>query len=141
MSELLIPAAQIALSVALALVAILCLRLDGKLNAMRKGNDGVAQTIGQLNAAILRADAAIKALRDHSDVTTQTLQKQIEEAQAVSDGLKFLASTARALEPQARDREIRDFAPEPKARARFEDDDFRPARRAPSADTRWSGLR
>jgi uncharacterized protein YoxC len=138
MSEILIPIAQIALSLALMLVAILCLRLDAKLNAMRKGKDGVAKTIGQLNAAVTRAEAAIKALREHSDAATETLQKRMDEAQSVADGLKFLASTARALEPQDR---TRDFAPEPKARPSWDEDDFRPARRAPSADTRWSGLR
>jgi uncharacterized membrane protein YccC len=141
MSEILIPVAQIALSLALLLVAILCLRLDAKLNALRKGKDGIAQTIGQLNAAVARADAAIKALREHSDASADTLQKQMQEAKAVADGLKFLTSTARALEPAARDRDVRDYAPEPKARPSWEDDDFRPARRAASADSRWSGLR
>jgi uncharacterized protein YoxC len=138
MSEILVPVAQIALSLALLLVAILCLRLDAKLNAMRKGKDGVAQTIGQLNAAVTRADAAIKALREHNDAASESLQKRIEEAQSVADGLKFVASTTRALEPQARER---NYVPEPKARPSWEDDDFRPARRAPTSDTRWSGLR
>jgi hypothetical protein len=137
MSEFLIPIAQIALSFALVLVAILCLRLDGKLNAMRKGQDGIRQTIGQLNAAVLRADAAIKALREQSDVSNATLQKQIDEAQSVADGLKFLASTARALETKPPE-----MAPEPKPANRWEDDDFRPARRVPDRDaSRWSGLR
>jgi hypothetical protein len=136
MSEFLIPVAQIALSVALVLVAILCLRLDAKLNAMRKGQDGIAQTIGQLNAAVLRADSAIKALREQSTMAEASLQKQIEEAQSISDGLKFLTSTARALETKPRD-----IAPEPLRPNRWEDDDFVPARRDPNAGSRWSGLR
>lgn len=139
MNDILIPAAQIALAIALFLVAILCLRLDGKLNAMRKGKDGVAQTIGQLNAAVTRADAAIKALRDHTELSTAALQKRIDEAQSVADGLKFLASTARALEPKARELSARDIMPEP--RTSWEDDDFRPVRREPTSASRWSGLR
>jgi hypothetical protein len=137
MSEILIPVAQIALSFALLLVAILCLRLDGKLNAMRKGQDGIRQTIGQLNAAVVRADGAIKALREQSEVSNGNLQKQIEEASSVADGLKFLATTARALETKHRE-----IVPEPKPTHPWEDDDFRPARRAPDRDSsRWSGLR
>lgn len=137
MSDFLIPIAQIAISFALLLVAILCLRLDRKLNAMRAGQDGIAQTIGQLNSAVLRADAAIKALREQSTVASGNLQKQIEEATAIADGLSFLTATARALETKPRD-----LAPEPKAAARWEDDDFRPTRRdTTSATSRWSGLR
>jgi uncharacterized protein YoxC len=139
MSDLLIPIAQIILAFALFLVAILCLRLDGKLNAMRKGKDGVAKTISQLNAAVTRADAAIKALREHTDDSAAALQKRIDEAQSVADGLKFLASTARALEPKPRELTARDIMPEPKPT--WEDEDFRPARRDPSSASRWSGLR
>jgi hypothetical protein len=137
MSDFLIPIAQIAISFALLLVAILCLRLDRNLNAMRAGQDGIAQTIGQLNSAVLRADAAIKALREQSTLASGDLQRQIEEATAIADGLKFLTSTARAL-----DTKPRETAPEPKANARWEDDDFRPTRRdTTAAASRWSGLR
>jgi hypothetical protein len=139
MSEILIPIAQIALSIALMLVAILCLRLDAKLNAMRKGKDGVAATITQLNAAVSRADAAVKALRTYNEEASDALQKRIVEAKSVADGLQFLASTARALEPKARELTARDIAPEP--RPSWEDDDFRPARRELSSASRWSGLR
>jgi hypothetical protein len=139
MSDLLIPIAQVTLAFALLLVAILCLRLDGKLNAMRKGNDGVAKTIGQLNAAVTRAEAAIKALRAHTDDGTAALQKRIDEAKSVGDSLTFLASTARALEPKPQQLNARDILPEPKPS--WDDDDFRPARREPSSASRWSGLR
>jgi Domain of unknown function (DUF6468) len=134
MSEILIPAAQIFLSLALMLVAILCFRLDAKLNALRKGKDGVAAAAGQLNAAVSRADAAIKALRAHSEEATELLQKRIDEAQAIGDGLKFLASTTRALEPRARE-----IAPAPEPS--WEDQDFVPARREPTSASRWGGLR
>jgi predicted NAD/FAD-binding protein len=144
MSEIVIPAAQIFLSLALMLVAILCFRLDAKLNALRKGKDGVAAAAGQLNAAVNRADAAIKALRAHSEEASELLQKRIDEAQAISDGLKFQATTARALEPRA----LEPRAYEPRAReiapARepsWEDQDFVPARREPTSASRWGGLR
>lgn len=131
MTDYLIPAAQVFLAIALLLVAVLCMRLDAKLNALRTGKDGVAAAASQLSQAVARADAAIRALRDHSEEATASLQQRIDEAKAVSDGLKFLATTARALEPKAT--QIRE--------ERWEDDDFRPARREPSSPSRWSGLR
>ncbi len=131
MIQYLIPAAQIFLAIALLLVAVLCLRLDAKLNALRKGKDGVAAAAGQLAQAVARADAAVKALRAHSEEATLTLQQRIDEAQAVSDGLKFLATTARALEPKAS--QVRE--------ERWEDDDFRPTRRDPNTPSRWDSLR
>ena len=131
MTDYLIPIAQIFLAFALLLVAILCLRLDAKLNALRKGSDGVAETAEKLAQAVTRAENAIKALREHSEDATLSLQKRIDEAHSVSDGLKFLATTARALEPK-----------QSEARpARWDDDGFQPAKREPSASSRWSGLR
>jgi Domain of unknown function (DUF6468) len=131
MTDYFIPAAQIFLAIALLLVAVLCLRLDAKLNALRTGKDGVAAAASQLSQAVARADAAIRALRDHSEEATSSLQHRIDEAQAVSDGLKFLATTARALEPKAS--QVRE--------ERWQDDDFRPTRREPTSPSRWSGLR
>lgn len=132
MTQYLIPAAQVFLGFALLLVAILCLRLDAKLNALRKGKDGVASAAAQLSKAVARADAAVKELRAYSEDATTSLQQRIDEAKAVSDGLTFLAKTARALEPKAT--QVRDD--------RWDDDaDFRPARRDPALPSRWSGLR
>jgi hypothetical protein len=131
MTEFLIPAAQVFLAICLILVAVLCLRLDAKLNALRKGKDGVAATARELTQAVARADAAIKALRAHSEEATALLQQRIDEAQAMSDGLKFLTTTARALEPLQTD--VR--------KDRWDEDDFRPARRDTSAPSRWGGLR
>jgi uncharacterized protein YoxC len=139
MTEILIPIAQIALSIALILVAILCLRLDGKLNALRKGSDGVGATTAGLNDTVKRAEAAVKALRGHTDGASDALQAQIDEAKALADKLTFLTSAARALNtatPQATTR-----APEPKSSRDWDDDDFVPARSQPDAQARWGGLR
>jgi hypothetical protein len=140
MSELITPIAQILLAIALFLVAVMCMRLDAKLNALRQGKDGVAASAAQLSQAVTRADAAIKALRTHSEDATTSLQARIEEAQAVADGLKFLTTTAKALEPKASQmREARDVRP---AREdRWADDDFRPIRGAPRSSETWGGLR
>lgn len=139
MSEFLIPIAQIALSIALLLVAVLCLRLDAKLNALRKGNDGVAQTIVQLNEAVARADDAIKALRVLSEKADQSLEIKFSDARLAEQKLAFDTSMARALEP-APSRQPALQRPAPRER-HWEDDDFVPARRTVSKDNRWDGLR
>lgn len=131
MMHYLIPGAQIFLAIALLLVAVLCLRLDAKLNALRNGKDGVAAAASELSRAVARADSAIKDLRAHSEAATASLQQRIDEAQAISDGLHFLATTARALEPKQS--EVR--------QDRWETQDFRPARRDQGSTSRWSGLR
>jgi chromosome segregation ATPase len=141
MSELITPIAQILLAIALFLVAIMCMRLDAKLNALRKGKDGVAASAAQLSQAVTRADAAIKALRTHTEEATTALQARIDEAQGVADGLKFLTTTARALEPKANQvREARS-AREASREDRWEDDDFRPARSSSRSSETWGGLR
>jgi hypothetical protein len=137
MTELITPFAQILLAFALLLVAVMCLRLDAKLNALRKGSDGVAQSAAQLSQAVTRADAAIKSLRAHTEEASALLQARIEEAQGVSNGLKFLTTTARALEPKS-DAVSR---PAPTREARWEDDDFRPARTQSGSGQSWGGLR
>lgn len=140
MTELITPIAQILLAIALFLVAVMCMRLDAKLNALRKGKDGVAASAAQLLNAVTRADTAIKALRTHSEDATASLQARIDEAQAVADGLKFLTTTARALEPKANQvRETR--APALEREDRWAEDGFRPARGGPRSSERWGGLR
>ena len=131
MIEFLLPAAQIFLTLALLLVAILCLRLDAKLNALRQGKDGVAAAAEQLSHAVSQADAAIKALRAHSEDATASLQERIVEAQNISNGLKFLSAAARALEPRTTQ------APD----NRWHEDNFRPTRTEPTSASRWDGLR
>ena len=141
MTDYLIPAAQIFLAVALLLVAILCLRLDAKLNALRRGKDGVAEAASKLSQAVARADTAIKALRNHTEEATVSLQKRIDEAQAISDGLKFLSATARALEPKSTQVHEQAVREQRISEPLWEDDDFRPARREPASASRWNGLR
>lgn len=138
MTELVTPIAQILLAIALLLVGIMCMRLDHKLSALRAGKDGVAASAAQLSAAVTRAESAIKALRAHTEESSASLQGRIDEAQSVADGLNFLTTTARALEPKynARTRETL-----PTREDRWEDDDFRPARAQLKSTDRWGGLR
>ena len=130
MIDFIFPIAQILLAIALGLVAILCLRLDRKLNAMKEGKDGIAAAAAELAQAVARAEASVKALKSSSEMAASDLQAKIDAARSAADALTFLTSTTRALEPRATP-----------ARTRWEDEDHRPARREPPATERWSGLR
>jgi hypothetical protein len=96
------PAVQVMMTVALVLVGIICLRLDARLQALRAGRDGVAATAAELAAAVTRAEAAVKALKAATDSASSDLERQVAEARSAGEALKFLTTTARALEPAAR---------------------------------------
>lgn len=157
MSAWLIPAAQALLAVSMLLVAFLCIRLDRKLDALRKGKDGVAQAAGELAVAVEKAEASVRALKAVSEAAAADLQAQVEAARATAENLKFLSTTARAVH----DGPIRDALPRDGAdTARLEglraaarrgdildaEEDERLAaraalRRAPPGGERWGGLR
>lgn len=142
MTDLYIPIAQIILAVAMLAVAILCIRLDRKITALREGKDGVAAAASELALAVGRAEASVAALKTVSEAAGEDLQRSVEEARATAEALKFLITTARAVEVKP--------APEPapsrqKRDLRWDEDeneeDFRLTRRGrPLAET-WGGLR
>jgi hypothetical protein len=142
------------LAVALMLVSVICLRVDRRLRELREGRDGVASTAAELMGAVARAEAAVRALREATGAASVELERQIGEARATGETLKFLASAVRALEPSAPrmpasgQRDLgRDQPSDPASRAdspRFEPS--RPERQpaateVPRTPGRWSGLR
>lgn len=103
------PLVQAVLAGCMVLVAVLCIRLDRRLAALREGRDGVAATAAALAAAVARAEAAVLALKSATDGASEDLdrrnrelERQIGEARAAGEALGFLVTTARALEPGAR---------------------------------------
>lgn len=144
MTDLYIPIAQIILAVAMLAVAVLCIRLDRKITALREGKDGVAAAASELALAVGRAEASVAALKTVSEAAGEDLQRSVEEARATAEALKFLITTARAVEVKPAP------APEPapsrqKRDLRWDEDeneeDFRLTRRGrPLAET-WGGLR
>jgi len=144
MTDLYIPIAQIVLAVAMLAVAVLCIRLDRKITALREGKDGVAAAAAELALAVGRAEASVVALRSVSEAAGEDLQRSIEEARATAEALKFLVTTARAVEIKPVP------APEPapvrqKRDLRWDEEeveeDFQLTRRTrPLAET-WGGLR
>ncbi|MFC6196783.1 DUF6468 domain-containing protein [Ponticaulis profundi] len=75
------------LAVLLLLTVIYCWRLDQRLNALRKGNDGMIAAAKELAETIHQAEIAIQGLRQSATDTGRELQSRIDEARSVSNNL------------------------------------------------------
>ncbi|HVY90014.1 MAG TPA: DUF6468 domain-containing protein [Hyphomonadaceae bacterium] len=69
----------------LLLVAIIyCMRLDGKLKALRTGNTRMVEAARELQQSALHAQGAVTALRQSADAAGRELQAKIDEARALA---------------------------------------------------------
>lgn len=73
-----------------------CALLDGKLKAMRKGQNGLRGIVQQLNTSTEQAILAIRQLRQASDASGQELSARVEEARALTEELSILVRKAQA---------------------------------------------
>ncbi|MCU0881256.1 MAG: DUF6468 domain-containing protein [Hyphomonadaceae bacterium] len=91
------PVLQGFLALALVLVAVMLVRVDRKLSALKSGRDGMAAATVELMAACAKAEAAVKALKDGESAAQSALDGKLQEARALAETLKFLSTTARAV--------------------------------------------
>ncbi len=79
---------SIGLEVFLALLLIIailyCMRLDGKLKALRNGNTRMLEAARELQNSVLHAQNAVTALRRSADAAGKELQSKIDEARAIA---------------------------------------------------------
>ncbi|RYD87213.1 MAG: hypothetical protein EOP61_36035 [Sphingomonadales bacterium] len=79
---------SIAIEAILALLLIIaiayCMRLDGKLKALRNGNERMLEAAKELQSSALHAQNAVIALRRSADAAGKDLQAKIDEARAVA---------------------------------------------------------
>jgi hypothetical protein len=70
----------------LLLIAIAyCMRLDGKLKALRNGNNRMLEAAKELQSSVMHAQNAVTALRRSADAAGRELQLKIDEARAVAN--------------------------------------------------------
>ena len=67
---------ELGLEVLLALTLCYCVILERRLAAVRKGQEGLSRTIGELNMAISGAGASLRALKAAAGEAAQTLDEQ-----------------------------------------------------------------
>ena len=83
----------------LAAAVVMCWRVDRRLRALRSGQDGLKDTITDLNDAVDRARASLAALDRASKEQGAALKSEVEAARRLSDELRFLTDRG---EDQAR---------------------------------------
>ena len=88
---------EIALSALLAATLVYCIVLERKLSALRKGQDGLKQTIGELNTAIVGAGTSMRLLKSAAASASDTLDERLTRARALLDELSLLTSSGERI--------------------------------------------
>ncbi len=84
---------ELALTGLLAVTLVYCIVLERRLAAVRRGQDGLKSTIGELNGAITHAGAAMRALKATAGGAAETLDERLARARAVIDELSLLTAS------------------------------------------------
>ena len=88
---------EIALEVLLAATLCYCIVLERRLAAVRKGQEGLSRTIGELNMAISGAGASLRALKAAAGEAASTLDDRLKRARLHIDELAVLAGSAERI--------------------------------------------
>lgn len=72
------------LALLLLITIAYCVKLDGRLKAIRTGRDRMLEAAQELAQSVVHAQQAVTALRASADAAGRELQKKIEEAKAVA---------------------------------------------------------
>ncbi len=84
MSNIYMLAFEGVLAVLLVIAILYCIRLDGKLKALRTGNMRMLEAAKELQSSVIHAENAVTALRRSADAAGKELQGKIEEARAMT---------------------------------------------------------
>ncbi len=83
---------ELGLQVLLAFTLCYCVILERRLAAVRKGQEGLSRTIGELNMAISGAGASLRALKAAAGEAAQTLDERLKRARLHIDELSVLTA-------------------------------------------------
>ena len=81
----------------LAATIAYCAIIDRKLRAMRAGQDGMRELIGDLGAATQDAVTAIEGLKRASEQSGEELAESIRQAKTLSDELSVMVEAGRSI--------------------------------------------
>jgi hypothetical protein len=90
-------AVEIALEVLLAATLCYCILLERRLAAVRKGQEGLSRTIGELNMAIAGAGASLRALKAAAGEAAATLDERLKRARLHIDELSVLTASGERI--------------------------------------------
>ena len=88
---------EVGLEVLLALTLGYCVILERRLATVRKGQEGLSRTIGELNMAISGAGASLRALKSAAGEASQTLDDRLKRARLHIDELSVLTASGERI--------------------------------------------
>ena len=89
--------AELILEVLLAATLCYCIVLERRLAAVRKGQDGLARTVGELNMAIAGAGASLRALKAAAGESAASLDDRLKRARLHIDELSVLTTSGERI--------------------------------------------
>lgn len=90
-------AVELTLCGLLAVTLIYCVVLERRLAAVRKGQEGLRSTIGELNTAITNAGASLRALKAAASGAADTLDDRLARARTIIDELSLLTASGERI--------------------------------------------
>jgi len=88
---------ELGLEILLALTLFYCVILERRLASVRKGQEGLKTTIGELNMAISGAGASLRALKSAAGDAAQTLDERLKRARLHIDELSVLTASGERI--------------------------------------------
>lgn len=88
---------EIIVCVFLAATIAYCAMLDRRLRAMRSGQDGLRELVGELNNATQRAVSAIDGLKQASEATNEELGERVRTARTLADELSLMLDSGNRI--------------------------------------------
>jgi hypothetical protein len=89
--------AELILEALLAATLVYCIVLERRLAAVRKGQEGLSRTVGELNMAIAGAGASLRALKAAANDSAATLDERLKRARLHIDELSVLTASGERI--------------------------------------------
>ncbi|HVV27076.1 MAG TPA: DUF6468 domain-containing protein [Rhizomicrobium sp.] len=88
---------ELAMDALLAATLCYCVVLERRLAAVRKGQEGLNRTVGELNMAIAGAGASLRALKAAAGEAAATLDERLKRARLHIDELSVLTASGERI--------------------------------------------
>jgi hypothetical protein len=95
---------ELCLSALLLATIIYCAILERRLSALRKGQDGLKDTIAKLNEAIVAAGSSMRMLKSTAAGAAEALDERISRGRGLADELSILTASGDRIAERMADR-------------------------------------
>jgi hypothetical protein len=95
---------ELGLSALLLATIVYCAILERRLSALRKGQDGLKDTIAKLNEAIVAAGSSMRMLKSAAAGAADALDERIARGRGLADELSILTASGNRIAERMMDR-------------------------------------